>query len=115
MSVNTFDIELWAEACEKAARALENCEGHPDDLKFGYAMDEIDSLRALLYHMEGIACTKCAGVGSRAYGDTSTWMGGVGGQQITSGICDKCWGTGRSDRTGPNLRRICGGNYPEGS
>jgi len=25
---------------------------------------------------------------------------------VTSGVCERCWGTGRADRTGPDLSRI---------
>lgn len=43
-------------------------------------------------------CPGCGGMGSRAYGSTSTWHGGIGGQQITSDVCDKCWGSGNKNR-----------------
>lgn len=43
-------------------------------------------------------CKGCGGSGTQAYGSTSTWHGGVGGQTITSGVCDKCWGSGDADR-----------------
>jgi hypothetical protein len=39
-------------------------------------------------------CPKCGGIGKRAYGDTTTWRGGMGGQQITTDVCDLCWGSG---------------------
>lgn len=54
----------------------------------------------------GCECNTCGGAGTRAYGSTSTWRGGVGGQMITSGVCDKCWGSGDKDRPWPSHRRI---------
>ena len=49
-------------------------------------------------------CPTCGGLGTRAYGSTATWYGGIGGQMITQGICDKCWGSGDKDKTWTNLR-----------
>ena len=51
-------------------------------------------------------CPSCSGRGRRAYGSTSIWMGGIGGQQITSGICDECWGSGDITRNFVNLRKM---------
>lgn len=51
-------------------------------------------------------CLGCGGTGHKAYGSTSTWRGGVGGQQITSGVCDKCWGSGDADVTWPSHRAL---------
>ena len=39
-------------------------------------------------------CSSCLGWGIKAYGDTSTWGKGIGGQMMTSDVCDKCWGSG---------------------
>ncbi len=50
----------------------------------------------------GRACDRCGGAGTRAYGSTSTWRGGIGGQMITNGVCDKCWGSGDKDRPWPS-------------
>lgn len=51
-------------------------------------------------------CKMCGGAGVRAYGNTTTWRGGIGGQMITSDICDKCWGSGNAERPWLNLRRL---------
>lgn len=51
-------------------------------------------------------CDKCSGVGIRVYGDTSTWRMGAGGQAITSGICNACWGSGASNRPWADLRNL---------
>ena len=52
----------------------------------------------------GDECKTCGGSGSRAYGSTSTWRGGAGGQTITGGVCDKCWGSGVEGRPFPSHR-----------
>lgn len=54
----------------------------------------------------GEPCKKCGGFGQRSYPNTTTWMGGIGGQAITDGVCDHCWGTGDAERKGANLREI---------
>ncbi len=51
-------------------------------------------------------CKTCGGSGTRAYGSTSTWRGGVGGQAITSGVCDTCWGSGDAYRPWPSRRKM---------
>jgi excinuclease UvrABC ATPase subunit len=51
------------------------------------------------------ACSACSGLGARVYGDTSTWHHGIGGQMMTSGVCDKCWGSGDENKHWTNLRR----------
>jgi len=51
-------------------------------------------------------CRGCNGSGVRAYGNTTTWRGGVGGQVITSDVCDKCWGSGNSENVWVNLKSI---------
>lgn len=68
--------------------------------------EEAIRLLAVARTLNGVACERCGGAGQRAYGDTSTWRGGCGGQMIAVAVCDLCWGTGRSDRSGPNLRKI---------
>lgn len=51
-------------------------------------------------------CKECGGTGTKAYGSTSTWRGGVGGQMITGGPCDKCWGSGDEHRHWPSHRKF---------
>ena len=53
-------------------------------------------------------CERCSGAGTIAYGSTSTWHGGVGGQMITNGVCNKCWGSGDQYRPWPSHREIEG-------
>lgn len=51
-------------------------------------------------------CPTCSGAGVAVYGSTSTWHGGIGGQAMTSGVCDKCWGSGDAERPWPSWRTI---------
>lgn len=52
----------------------------------------------------GNACRDCGGFGVKTYPSTSTWRGGIGGQMMTNGVCDKCWGSGDADRKWPSHR-----------
>ena len=50
-------------------------------------------------------CVRCNGDGQRTYPDTAGWRRGrVGGSTLTDDVCDTCWGTGRTDVKGPDLR-----------
>lgn len=51
-------------------------------------------------------CPKCDGYGVRLYGSTSTWRGGMGGQALTHGVCDSCWGSGDATRQWTDLRKL---------
>lgn len=52
------------------------------------------------------ACRECCGLGVRVYGSTATWRGGVGGQRMTRGVCNRCWGSGDAQRPWLDLRRL---------
>ena len=54
-------------------------------------------------------CKECAGLGVKTYGSTATWRGGIGGQSLTSGVCDKCWGSGDEHRKWPSHRLLVKG------
>jgi hypothetical protein len=49
-------------------------------------------------------CGECSGLGVKGYGSTATWHGGVGGQAMTSGVCDHCWGSGDHYKKWPSHR-----------
>jgi hypothetical protein len=51
-------------------------------------------------------CSHCSGLGVMAYPDTSTWHHRIGGQSITSDVCEFCWGSGDANRKGADLRAI---------
>lgn len=98
--------EKWQRECELAERAPHDAPHH--ELQGDYCIDAAERLLAVARSLKGVACKTCGGIGHRAYGNTATWSGGFGGQAITEGVCDSCWGTGRTDQTGANLRKIRG-------
>ena len=51
-------------------------------------------------------CRDCGGSGVKTYSSTATWRGGVGGQALTSDVCDRCWGSGCENRPWTDLRRL---------
>jgi hypothetical protein len=53
-----------------------------------------------------VPCQRCHGSGVRLYGSTSTWQGGAGGAEMTTDVCDQCWGTGDERRKGADLREL---------
>jgi len=95
--------EVWTEACNKADECV-NRAAFEDAGEA--AIGAAHELLAIAHQLKGVACERCGGAGSRAYGSTATWRGGIGGQMVTDGVCDKCWGTGRTDKLGPDLRRL---------
>lgn len=61
-------------------------------------------------------CAACGGSGILIYGSTATWHGGVGGQAMTSDVCNKCWGSGDKHTPWPShalLKRAAGPVMPE--
>ena len=58
-------------------------------------------------HEQGV-CEKCSGIGSLLYGNTSTWRESVGGSAMTTGVCNKCWGSGSQEKPWPSWRMIAG-------
>lgn len=50
------------------------------------------------------ACQECQGSGVKAYANTTIWHGGAGGQAITNGVCNQCWGSGDRYHTWVNLK-----------
>jgi hypothetical protein len=53
-----------------------------------------------------IVCKDCSGSGTKLYGDTSTWHYSYGGQAMTRAVCDKCWGSGKTNKPWTNLRNL---------
>lgn len=96
-------IDRWSEACERATRQVKMV--HPA-IKKEVVIEEAVILLGIAHQLAGVACRGCGGKGQRCYSSTATWRGGVGGAALTDDVCDVCWGTGRTDRIGPNLRRL---------
>lgn len=68
--------------------------------------DRREYAAAILRDYRGVEtpCEDCAGWGVSAYASTACWRGGGGGQALTSGVCDRCWGSGDESKPGANLR-----------
>jgi len=50
-------------------------------------------------------CPDCDGSGKKTYGNTTTFHGGIGGQALTTDVCDKCWGSGDKESPWPDWRK----------
>ena len=94
--------EEWRRSCRVAeTMADDQCFADLDTLE-----DAAMRIVAFARYAHGVACESCSGHGRRSYADTTGWRGGIGGQAITAGVCDRCWGSGRSDRMGVDVRRM---------
>lgn len=94
---------------EQLRLACEQMLGSVNEDSFGVnndAIDEAERLLGAVRHLCGVACKACGGVWTRLYGSTATWRGGIGGAAMTVGTCSDCWGSGRVDRAGVDLRRL---------
>jgi hypothetical protein len=115
------DVLLSADAALREELAVRTRER--DDLLKGKGVSladlEYPRLKARLEHFQeevlgwrGIevenVCKECGGAGSKAYGNTSTYHYGAGGQMITISVCDKCWGSGDSAHPWMSWRKIEG-------
>ena len=71
-------------------------------------MSTIEERVSAFRHLRGVTspCPKCSGMGVRVYGSGATWRGGMGCAAMTWDVCDTCWGTGDTERTGANLREM---------
>jgi hypothetical protein len=106
-------LKTWSINCEYARDHVLDVYALYPRAAGDAAIEMATELRSVAHYLSGIACPHCQGAGERAYSSTSTWRGGVGGQQMTVGVCDRCWGTGRTDRSGPDLRRMSGMRHLE--
>jgi hypothetical protein len=101
--MHEYNRDEWHRACNRLRVAGAGLP-HPE---MGEEMEEQAlGILGLARQMAGKACKLCHGTGQRLYPDTTTWRGGCGGQAITLGTCDRCWGSGRNDRRGQDLRAL---------
>ena len=102
-SVSQQDIiDSLTEQLAKANERIAELESDRDELR--------NSFYARFLNYRGLtieqACKHCAGSGVKNYGNTSIWRMGIGGQAITSDVCDVCWGSGNADEPWTNLRKL---------
>jgi hypothetical protein len=96
--------EIWESIC---LEAVDDVVDAPFEDAGIVAIDAAKEILATAYQLQGIACSECGGLGEITYDDTSTWRHAeYAVQKLTTGTCERCWGTGRADKTGPDLRRI---------
>jgi hypothetical protein len=68
-------------------------------------IDEVSPSSRIHNVEEGDMCRECGGSGYKLYGSTATWRGGIGGQAMTDGVCDYCWGSGSNSKPWPSWRK----------
>lgn len=103
-SIDQQKIIQWNHAIERLLHATDNAPN--ESIASMLRIEAANELVALAKNLANAHCTSCKGFGKRTYPNTSGWRGGIGGQAITTDICDQCWGTGERDRKGPNLRAM---------
>lgn len=96
-------IEHWDRTLE---RLDQDFQTRTDSSYNDFLLEKLEAVKSLVMIRCGIACNTCQGYGTRIYPDTSTWGNGCGGQAMTEGVCDTCWGTGRTDKSGVDLRKL---------
>jgi len=96
--------DQWHDMCILAAERIGS--GENEHRLQESALSILEDMRGAVHKLMGVACTHCGGTGVRVYPSTATWHGGMGGASMTPGVCDKCWGSGRTDVSGPNLRKV---------
>lgn len=99
-------VEQFISACQSAAEYVRI--SRPEH-QAEAALDQAKELLGLAHQVAGVACSECRGTGAKTYGDTGTWRkrsGMIAGAALTSDTCDRCWGTGRADKTGVNLAEL---------
>jgi len=53
-----------------------------------------------------VVCPACRGSGVVLYGTSTTWRYSAGGQQTRHDVCDQCWGSGKQNEPGVDLRKM---------
>lgn len=81
---------LWQDKAALTSREGE-AVARKDSYEFALEWRSIDQLTDKV-------CRRCNGAGIAIYGSTATWRGGIGGQAMTSDVCDQCWGSGTANK-----------------
>lgn len=95
----------WATACLKAKNTPATSDPRHTT---GATREAAQELVALANRLGGVACGRCCGAGEYMYSSGATWRGGVGTCSFQDDVCDLCWGTGRTDKKGADLRALEG-------
>jgi hypothetical protein len=102
----TPDMELcaedsWFECMECNLSAMSD-----DEIKYSYNDMRQRFLEWRNIYDEKDVCNECGGSGIKSYSSTSMFGSGCGGQIVTSGVCDKCWGSGNKNEPWLNLKKL---------
>lgn len=101
---NPTPIDRWSAACDEALEIILECK---QEIQGDVMLDVAQDLLALAHQIQDVACSSCSGTGYRQYPSTALWRRGViAGQAFTVGVCDQCWGTGRTDRKGIDIKAL---------
>lgn len=96
------DMKPAIDEIKRLIEILERDDVYGEDL-----IKAADGARYVALTMAGVECPKCLTTGRYNYPNTGTWLsarvGGLAGQAFTDDVCDECWGTGRTDKKGPDL------------
>lgn len=70
--------------------------------------EEMEKFHYYFLQTRGIEnpCKGCGGYGVKTYGNSSTWSHGIGGQVMTSDVCDECWGSGDANEKWVDLHKL---------
>jgi hypothetical protein len=97
-------LNEWYLRCEEAGSAPQD---NPEEYQARVCEEWAEELLSMARDALEVACPNCRGLGHRSYPNTATWRRGcVAGQAFTDDVCDECWGTGRTDQKGANLRAL---------
>ncbi len=103
------DFKLLPRVEPEFFRAKRNTES--SNISFGFRGEHTgeETLGEFLnkYHRDvDSRCPDCHATGIKTYGNSTTWVGGIGGQALTPAICDRCWGSGDLLTPGTDLKEI---------
>lgn len=98
----SFDINEWKKLCNDAYSKVLHSR---TEFQFIDALSQLEKMKCVILSIAKVGCPECGGTGYKGYANTSTWRHSIGGNAITEDVCDVCWGTGRNDIKGIDLRK----------
>jgi cell division protein FtsB len=108
LEARTSAIRLWNTRPLEDAKDAELANLKAENARLTGTVEHLRAFCLNPHEHEDGACDACNGIGSRMYANTATWRGGLGGSAMTTGVCNKCWGSGSQDKPWPSWRAIEG-------
>lgn len=97
-------VDRWSAGCNESIKIIN--EATPE-MQGDTMVNVAHNLLAIAHRIQGVACLSCNGIGYRQYPSTALWREGViAGRAFTIGVCDQCWGTGRTDEKGIDIKAL---------